>query len=150
MEENYRKYKIKGQLKDFQTMFSMLMRASGSVYQCVFANTEYHAYLSEFEDWYHKTLEDVCTEEFVTASLATNVICDRKTGNDVGWGDCSISISAFGVDYETGGGVNFGWEVCPEWDGEDYIEDTHTVYCFAREGGTLEKSLIEHGFLLEE
>ena len=135
---------------NFSQTFAKLMRASFSVYQCVFADTEYaHTYPEEFEERYDATLEDVCTDEFVLTSLAMNIYLDRNTGNGVGWGACSIAISPFGVDYRTGGGLNFGWDVSPEWDGDDRVENTLAVYCYARDGGSLEKSLIEHGFRVE-
>lgn len=52
-------------------------------------------------------------EMAAVAALATNVAFDRPTGNGVGWGQCKIKITAFGVDYTTTGGLKFGWEIYP-------------------------------------
>lgn len=139
------RYEIKGCIEDFQFIFPVLMRASYSIYESVFACTRYaHQYIDE---WTDESMEDVCTESFVTSALSDNVINDRLTGNSEEWGRCEISISSFGVEYSTSGGVHFGWDVYPEWNGDTRNEYTLVVYCLARPGGTLEQSLIEYGFL---
>ena len=50
------------------------------------------------------------TEEGAVKSLALNVALDRPTGNGVDWSQCKIDITAYGVSYQTSGGLTFGWE----------------------------------------
>lgn len=150
-ENMMKKYEINDSVDNFAKVFTKLMQASYSVNDSVFANADRNAYIVEVDEpdrkWYKKELEEFCTEGFVVDALARNVLFDRTTGNSVGWGECGIDISAFGVEYTTCGGLVFGWDVYPQWSGDDYVENTLTVYCYAREGGTLEKSLVEHGFV---
>lgn len=144
-----KKYCIRGNHEDFGVFFTKLCEASYSVLDCIGTGLyDFHPSLAEIEKKENRLAQEVFSESRITKALAENVLLNRPTGNGVGWGECKIDISPTGVDYITSGGLQFGWVVIPEcvnW--PEYAEYTLVVYCFANEGGTLEKSLIEHGFV---
>ena len=95
------------------------------------------------------------SETDAVRSLAVNVLMDRPTGNGVGWDECSIDITAFGVSYCTRGGLQFGWEILSDEDG--YYDTGHYLFWIAHPladedsaapaESTLRQSATEHGWL---
>lgn len=143
------KYCLFGKVEEFGKLFKKLLEASYSVLNCIGTGMyDCDLEIEEIEEREGKKIEDFLTEEIITKALVFNVIRNRPTGNGVGWAECGMDVSAYGVDYITTGGLNFGWDVHPEWDdsGQWENECTLVVYCYARPSGTLEESLIKFGF----
>lgn len=147
MEKELVCYYIRGTEEDFGAIFAKLCAASYSVLDCIGTGMfGFHPSIQRIEKIKKKKIGEVLTEDAIVAALSCNVLFCRPTGNGVGWGGCAINVSSYGVEYITGGGITFGWDICPEWNGNDYNAAPFTVFCYANKGGRLEKSLIEHGF----
>ncbi|PWA05487.1 hypothetical protein DCC39_18040 [Pueribacillus theae] len=63
-------------------------------------------------------------EKDVVASLATNAILDRPTGNGVNWARVKFEVDAYGVSYTTTGGLTFGWE----YHVDPFMNDRHDPF----------------------
>jgi len=87
-------------------------------------------------------------EEAAIIALALNAAFDRPTGNGVGWGQCKISITAFGVDYTTTGGLRFGWDIYPATPPDDDFWTFHIIHPDGvfHPGSTLLASATEKGW----
>lgn len=147
MEKELVYYCLQGKEEDFGAFFAKLCDASYSVLDCIGTGMfGFHPSIQHIERLKGTKIEEVFTEDAIAAALTCNVLFCRPTGNGVGWGGCAINVSSYGVEYITGGGITFGWDIRPEWNGNDYNSTPLTVFCYAYKGGRLEKSLIEHGF----
>ena len=124
----------------FEQGMEALCKASFSIAQAI-GHDSLH---SEDSD----NLGDVPGEHAVAQHLVSNVLWDRTTGNDIGWDRCWIKVSAYGVVYGTVGGLKFGWNVDPEWDGDSKLMNPYTFFVERefREGSELRVSLEAHGF----
>lgn len=103
-------------------------------------------------------------EAMVVAAFAANTICDRQTGNGVGWGACGIlEISATGCEYQTSGGLIVGWEVDSsdyqgyrEVDRDSKNTNSYTFWIIhpdgenIRQDSTLRKAAVEMGWNEDE
>jgi len=94
----------------------------------------------------NKKWNEVEFEGKVVANLAKNVALDRQTGNGYGWGQCEIHIDAGKVDYETRGGLRFGWKCTPREDNGGWDEQW-TFYIFHPQGEFPEGSTLKAAFL---
>ncbi|GEM_PF-6279497 len=126
----------------FRSVLVALMQASYSIRNCICGvNLDDE----ELKEWVKK--EDYSFEKTV-ALLVQNAMNDQR-----GTESCSITIGGGELTYTTGGGLRFSAFLEPAHTNR-YPLDTTTYYheerwvirCYANQGGTLEKALIENGF----
>lgn len=94
-------------------------------------------WLTNQEEGYHLKLNKPVTEKDVAAILAQRVLLDRPTQNREDWDKELISITAFGVSFESKDYLMFEWRVSPRTDSEEveyyfgiggyYLNDSMTL-----------------------
>ena len=108
--------------KNFQDGLAALCQASYSARQAMHLPEHCECHPQRFE-----AAIKTATEISITQTLAANVISDRPTANGECWNKCAIEISAYGVDYMTRTGLNFGWRCFPDsygdWDYKFYLNN---------------------------